>query len=56
MLNIKAKLAEYARVLRIATKPTKEEFKISTKICSLGMLIIGLLGFAIFAIFVIIGI
>jgi len=56
MFNVKAKLAEYTRVLRIATKPTKDEFLISTKICSIGMVLIGTIGFLVFAAFVLMGI
>jgi len=56
MLDIKAKLREYRRVLQIARKPTKDEFVSSGKICTIGISIIGLIGFAIFIVFVLLGI
>ena len=38
------------RVLAVSTKPDKDEFKMATKITSIGFLIIGIIGFAIFII------
>ena len=38
---------ECVRVLKITKKPTKEEFKTISKVSGLGILIIGLLGFLI---------
>ena len=38
---------ECARVLRITKKPTKEEFKTISKVSGLGILIIGLIGFIV---------
>lgn len=56
MFNLKNKIREWRRVLHIARKPTKDEFVISTKICTLGIIIIGAIGFAIFIGFVLAGI
>ena len=56
MPNIKAKLREYRRVLQIARKPGKEEFVSSSKICTMGIFVIGLIGFAIFVAFVLLGV
>lgn len=39
---------KYGRVLRMARKPTKEEFNRVSKITALGILVIGLIGFVIF--------
>jgi protein transport protein SEC61 subunit gamma-like protein len=36
------------RVLLVANKPDKEEFKLSIKITGLGFIIIGIIGFIIF--------
>jgi protein transport protein SEC61 subunit gamma-like protein len=47
-MDIKNKLKEYARVLRITTKPGKEEFLTTSQITGLGILIIGLIGFIIY--------
>lgn len=56
MFDIKAKIREYRRVLQIARKPGKDEFISSSKICAIGILVIGLIGFSIFIIFVLLGI
>jgi protein transport protein SEC61 subunit gamma-like protein len=45
--NIKAKFQEYGRVLKVAKKPDKEEFKTIVKASGLGMLLIGFVGFII---------
>ena len=39
------------RVLLVSSKPDKEEFKLSAKITGIGMIIIGLIGFALFMLF-----
>ncbi len=56
MLNVGEKLREYRRVLQIARKPSKDEFVISGKICTLGIFLIGFIGFIIFLGFVLLGI
>jgi len=56
MFDIMSKLKEYRRVMQIARKPTKDEFVTSGKICALGMLLIGIIGFLIFLGFVLVGI
>lgn len=43
--DLRKKLNEYLRVLRIAQKPDREEFEMSAKVTGAGMLIIGLMGF-----------
>jgi len=43
-------LGSYKRVLIIARKPDKEDFIKTAKICFIGMGIIGLIGFIIYAI------
>ncbi len=53
-INIKEKIREYRRVLRISRKPGKEEFLTSTKICALGIVLIGIVGFLIFLIAVLV--
>ncbi|MBI4181907.1 MAG: protein translocase SEC61 complex subunit gamma [Candidatus Aenigmarchaeota archaeon] len=52
MVRIRERLADYARILRIARKPTQDEFLTSAKVTSLGLLVIGAIGFAIFIAFV----
>ena len=55
-MDIKAGLRKYARVLQIARKPGKDEFVSSSKICALGIALIGFVGFAIFLAFILTGI
>ena len=43
------KLEEYMRVLKLARKPTREEFNMIAKISMAGIGIIGTLGFVIYA-------
>ncbi|MBL7160922.1 MAG: protein translocase SEC61 complex subunit gamma [Candidatus Aenigmarchaeota archaeon] len=52
MPDIKTKLREYRRILQIARKPGKDEFVTSAKVTSIGLLVIGIIGFVIFLIFV----
>ena len=56
MADIRSRIREYKRVLQIARKPTKDEFVTSGKICTVGILLIGAIGFAIFMAFVLAGI
>jgi protein transport protein SEC61 subunit gamma-like protein len=39
------RLREYRRVLKISEKPDREEFIMSAKVTSIGMLLIGTIGF-----------
>ncbi len=45
--KIKLWIMEYKRVLTVTKKPTKEEFLTVVKISALGILAIGLIGFVI---------
>jgi len=45
LLKLKSFYRECIRVLKITRKPNKEEYKTIVKITSLGILIIGLIGF-----------
>lgn len=45
--KIKETIGDYIRVLRIAKKPTKDEYKLMIKVTGIGMLIIGFIGFII---------
>ena len=40
-------IQECLRVLKVTKKPTMQEFKTTVKVSGLGMLLIGLIGFAI---------
>ena len=45
--KIRIWIMEYKRVLTVTKKPTKEEFITVVKISALGILVIGLIGFVI---------
>lgn len=47
--DIKEKLASYRRVLQVARKPSADEYEKIAKICAMGMIAIGLIGFATYA-------
>jgi protein transport protein SEC61 subunit gamma-like protein len=55
MLDVRERLRQYRRVLQIARKPSKEEFVSSGKICTIGIFIIGMVGFLIFIAFMVLG-
>ena len=42
------KLGEYARVLKLARKPSREEFIMIAKVAGAGILLIGFIGFVIY--------
>ncbi len=42
------KLSEYARILKLTRRPSREEFTMITKIAGAGILLIGLIGFLIY--------
>ena len=56
MINITETLKRYLRVLQVARKPSKDEFFASSKICVLGLFLIGIIGFLVYAVFVLTGI
>lgn len=43
--ELKDKLKEYRRVLKIAEKPDREEFEMSAKVTGAGIILIGFIGF-----------
>ncbi|MGV8086078.1 MAG: protein translocase SEC61 complex subunit gamma [Candidatus Woesearchaeota archaeon] len=45
--RFKAFIRECVRVFKITKKPTKEEYKTISKVAGLGILIIGLIGFLV---------
>ena len=49
-MNIRNTVERMRRVLLVANKPDKAEFKQSAKITGLGFLVIGIIGFVIFII------
>lgn len=47
-MNLKDTIRNWKRVLQISRKPNKEEFMSTSKICALGLVLIGFIGFVIF--------
>lgn len=45
--KIKEGIENYIRVIRIAKKPTREEYKAMLKVTGIGILLIGFIGFII---------
>lgn len=54
-LDIKSKITEWKRILQVARKPGKDEYLSSTRICVIGIVVIGVIGFAIFLSFAFLG-
>ncbi len=52
LVNLKYSLSHYRRVLRRTKKPSKAEFIDVVKVTAIGMLVIGLIGFAVQTLFV----
>ncbi len=52
MKRIKEKLEEYRRVIRVAVKPSKEEFVTTSKIVALGVALLGFIGFFVHLVFI----
>ncbi len=52
MKRIKEKLEEYRRVIRVAVKPSKEEFVTTSKIVALGVALLGFVGFFVHLVFI----
>ncbi|MBU5678610.1 MAG: protein translocase SEC61 complex subunit gamma [Candidatus Aenigmatarchaeota archaeon] len=49
--RIKSFILQCKRVLLVASKPNKEEFRQAVKITGIGIVILGLIGFIIFLVF-----
>jgi protein transport protein SEC61 subunit gamma-like protein len=50
-LDLRSKLTEWKRVLQVARKPSRDEIFSSSKICMLGIALIGVIGFSIYLLF-----
>jgi len=55
-MNMKDRLRKYIRVLIVARKPNRDEFISASKVSAAGIVLIGLIGFAIFLVFLFAGI
>jgi protein translocase SEC61 complex gamma subunit len=47
-LNIREKLRNYSRVLKVAKKPSFSELSSSSKICMVGLIVVGVIGFLVY--------
>ncbi len=56
MMNIKERLQNYIRILKITKKPSKGDFIDIARICAIGIAIIGLIGFALYLIMLVINV
>ncbi|MDI6825888.1 MAG: protein translocase SEC61 complex subunit gamma [Candidatus Aenigmarchaeota archaeon] len=54
-INIKETLTKYKRVLLVARKPDADELKETARICGIGSIVIGIIGFIFYVISVIFG-
>lgn len=55
-MKIKEMLQNYKRVLKIATKPSKDDFFSAARICAIGIAVIGAIGFLLYLIALILSI
>lgn len=46
-INLKSEFLKYKRVWRLLKKPTMKEFKLTTMVSAIGLLVIGAIGFLI---------
>ena len=54
-MRIMEKLRNYKRVLKIATKPSRDDFISAARICAIGTVLIGVIGFLFYLISVLAG-
>ncbi|MFH0711280.1 MAG: protein translocase SEC61 complex subunit gamma [Candidatus Aenigmatarchaeota archaeon] len=55
MINLKETLSSYKRVLMVTKKPEKDEYFLTGRICAMGIVIIGVMGFAFYFMSVLLG-
>jgi protein transport protein SEC61 subunit gamma-like protein len=53
-MNIRETLENFKRILIISKKPTREEFIQTAKICAIGIGFIGIVGFILFVVSVVV--
>lgn len=49
-LKIRERLENYRRVLIVARKPDKEDYVLTARVCALGVIVVGIMGFALYLI------
>ena len=48
--NLAYWMSETRRILRLTRKPKKSEFQETTRVCAIGIIILGVMGFTVFLI------
>ena len=54
-LNLKEKIKDYIRVIKINKKPSKENFFETLKICAIGIAILGAIGLVFYMVSIFLG-
>lgn len=54
-MKIKEKLESYMRILKLSRKPDKDDFLTTAKICAIGIVVIGIVGFIFYLVSVLFG-
>lgn len=54
--NIREMLGNWKRVLKISKKPTFEDWKDTVRICAIGLVLVGVVGFVIYVLSILGGI
>jgi len=54
-LNLKEKIKEYIRVIKVNKKPSKENFFETLKICAIGIAILGAIGLVFYMVSILLG-
>jgi protein transport protein SEC61 subunit gamma-like protein len=55
MVDIRGFIEQSRRVLKLAKKPERKEVWLTTKVCALGLILIGALAFVVHLVFIVIG-
>nr|MDO8100717.1 protein translocase SEC61 complex subunit gamma [Candidatus Njordarchaeota archaeon] len=54
-MNVRGFVEQARRILKLAKKPQRKEVWITTKVCALGIILIGVFAFIIHLVFIVIG-
>jgi len=54
-MNVRGFIEQARRILKLAKKPQRKEVWLTTKVCALGIILIGVFAFVIHLVFIVIG-
>jgi protein translocase SEC61 complex gamma subunit len=54
-INIREKIEDYIRVIKLNKRPSKDKFLETLRICTIGVIILGIIGLAFYLISMILG-